>query len=78
MGWGRAWGCNFVAEVHCGKVPESVLLADPTLSEVEVYHPGRAICYESRGELRILALELFAARQSNRRMRPHKWEFCFL
>ena len=56
-------------------MPELARLNDPTLPEFEVYHPGRAICYEYQGELRILALELFAARASNRRMRPYKMGF---
>lgn len=57
-----------VGEVHTCKVPDSVLLSNPSLPSTEIWYPGRAICYNYRGELKILALEFFAARDRKRHM----------
>ena len=60
----------FACEVHTGKVPDHVLLSQPSLPSMEVWYPARAIATKYRGELQILALERVAARDSKRHMQP--------
>ena len=54
--------------MHTGKIPDSQILRDPTLPTYETWYPGRAVCDLYRGELVVMALDFFAARDNKRRM----------
>ena len=55
-------------QVRCGRVPAKAMQSDPSLPSTEVWCPNRAMALEQQGNLKVIAVEFVAVRDSKRHM----------
>ena len=55
-------------QVRCGRVPVAARHADPSLPSTEVWCPSRAVAVEQQGNVKVIAVEFVAVRDSKRHM----------